>query len=271
MERAFASGALDRNEPNAISLDLASSRAFGQSRKMSRNGNYAQLIENVKHYYCEEMKYVDHPTSSPAAGPSLPHWGYEANGDDWGIEGEEQSPIDIKETETKPQLTHYLKLWWRVQPIQAKVEDNGHTIFVQAEVSRLVGTSPDETRRNARYEALQFHFHAQSEHTLEGKHYPLEMHIVHAICEEHFEADSPTRNLAVLGIFFEVDDNAPPHPFIESLRLDKVKSGQPVTLRMFDAFGKIDEPEFYGYLGSLTTPPCSEVEQHEICRAMCHV
>lgn len=29
------------------------------------------------------------------------------------------------------------------------------------------------------YELLQFHFHTPSEHTFDGKHYPMEAHLVH--------------------------------------------------------------------------------------------
>ena len=41
---------------------------------------------------------------------------------------------------------------------------------------------------------VQFHFHTLSEHTVNGEHYPMEMHLVHA------DADM---NLAVLGVFIK--------------------------------------------------------------------
>ena len=45
---------------------------------------------------------------------------------------------------------------------------------------------------------LNFHFHAPSDHTFYGRHFDLEMHIVHV--EKH------TRALgAVLGIMFDVE------------------------------------------------------------------
>jgi len=40
----------------------------------------------------------------------------------------------------------------------------------------------------------QFHFHHPSEHTIDGKAYPLEMHFVHA---------APDGDLAVVGVLFE--------------------------------------------------------------------
>ncbi len=33
---------------------------------------------------------------------------------------------------------------------------------------------------DVRYDLIQFHFHALSEHTIDGADYPLELHFVHA-------------------------------------------------------------------------------------------
>ena len=33
--------------------------------------------------------------------------------------------------------------------------------------------------KDERYSLLQFHFHTPSEHTINGKKYPMEMHLVH--------------------------------------------------------------------------------------------
>jgi carbonic anhydrase len=38
----------------------------------------------------------------------------------------------------------------------------------------------DETDKTKEFTPLQLHFHAPSEHTFNGKHYDLEMHIVNA-------------------------------------------------------------------------------------------
>lgn len=58
----------------------------------------------------------------------------------------------------------------------------------------------DGTKGN--YTSLQFHFHANSEHTIDGKHYPLELHIV----TKNLDYTAGTR-LAVFGIFFEETEN----------------------------------------------------------------
>ena len=65
-------------------------------------------------------------------GAHFPHkpWNYQSHGDDWEIEGQEQSPIDINPHTAIPSVTHYLKVWWNNQPIVAEVFDNGHTLLV---------------------------------------------------------------------------------------------------------------------------------------------
>jgi len=59
----------------------------------------------------------------------------------------------------------------------------------------------------------QFHIHAPSEHTFDGKHYDLELHIVHT--------DYTSSNLAVLAIFFDVEVGGnKENDFLTALKLD---------------------------------------------------
>ena len=208
-------------------------------------------MDNVKQYYCE-----NYCLQGEASGDTPARWNYDRHGDDWGCGGTEQSPIDIIEEDAAPSVTEYLKIWWASVPIRTKVINTGHTFLVQAAVSRLVGTSHDDHRHNALYDAVQFHFHHPSEHKINGKSFALEMQIVHAITEDHFQPDIPRRNIAILSILFDVDDDAAPNPFVEALHLDRV--GEEITLNVYDMLGFIQHPEFFGYRGSLTTPPCPE-------------
>ena len=66
--------------------------------------------------------------------------------------------------------------------------NDGHTIqinYTEGDTLTIGHTS---------YELIQFHFHSPSEHTVHGKHYPMEMHFVHK---------SPSGALAVVGVFIE--------------------------------------------------------------------
>ncbi|KAF0682289.1 hypothetical protein As57867_025488, partial [Aphanomyces stellatus] len=102
------------------------------------------------------------------------------------------------------------------------------------------------------YTAAQFHHHAPSEHTINGRHFDLELHFVHA---------DPTGKLAVLGVFFDVFPG-PPNAFLDQfvpgLGLLK-KSHDNFTLPIVSAKGfGFEVSNVYRYAGSLTTHPFTE-------------
>jgi carbonic anhydrase len=123
------------------------------------------------------------------------------------------------------------------------------------------------------YEALQFHLHTSSEHTIDDTFFGAELHVVHKL-----RSDTETR-YAVVGMIFEPnsDEN---EPFFETL-LDELDESQasiietcglqaefnmaPVgdgtrRLQAFDVYSMLDaDTGYYHYDGGLTTPPCSEV------------
>ena len=99
------------------------------------------------------------------------------------------------------------------------------------------------------FELKQFHFHAPSENTVNGKHFPLEGHLVHA------DQDG---NLAVVAVMF---NEGAANPFIASLWQkmpskagDKNALAEPLSVSdLLPA-----KRDYYRFDGSLTTPPCSE-------------
>lgn len=118
-----------------------------------------------------------------------------------------------------------------------------------------------------RYSLKHFHFHwgsqddEGSEHMVDGKAYPLEMHLVHQTQKYHAITDAledPT-GLAVLGIFATVGKF---HPYfqeiIENLRDLDVGDWASVQPFPINRLLPNDTETFYRYQGSLTTPPCSE-------------
>lgn len=198
-------------------------------------------------------------TTNNAPAKEAPHWDYEADGPakwatlskDWATcgSGKAQSPIDIKPAaaSTLPEIKMNFK------PAELKIIhsehladaiNNGHTIQVN------YGSGDTLTIGDATYDLKQYHFHAPSEHTVNGKHYPMEMHMVHA---------SADNKLAVVGVFIEEGaENAAFAPVWAKLPTSK-------SVESHYADVKVDINQLlpgaktsYRYDGSLTTPPCSE-------------
>ncbi|MGL4388028.1 MAG: carbonic anhydrase family protein [Brevinema sp.] len=122
------------------------------------------------------------------------------------------------------------------------VNDTGHDILVSIEgTTKINGNS---------YEAIQMHFHNNSEHTLNGKYYPLEGHIVHININDESE-------LLVVGVFYDLGEKNPAFDFI----LNNFMTGK--TMNVADkkiGIGSLlpKDKSYLAYSGSLTTPPYSE-------------
>jgi len=101
------------------------------------------------------------------------------------------------------------------------------------------------------YTLVEFHFHALSEHTVQGQYGVMELHVVFA--------DPSLQKLAVIGVLYKVGRS---NRFLQkmlSAGLPETSTSAPVTvegLNVGDAF--TDTASYYNYPGSLTTPPCSE-------------
>jgi len=188
------------------------------------------------------------------------HWGYEShNGPStWGklnhdwrmcLKGNQQSPIDLSGAKRQNfdgmELgfpTAHLKIIHQTHVVDAI--DNGHTIQINYDGGETFKIG------NESYALRQYHFHSPSEHTVNGRRYPMEMHLVHL---------SKDKNIAVIGVFVaEGRHNEAFHKIWSNL---PKKKGQEVHHENIQV--DIDRllPQnrvTYRYSGSLTTPPCSE-------------
>jgi len=181
------------------------------------------------------------------------HWGYsgEEGPEHWGdldskniacAIGKNQSPIDMTGmVDAKlPKLVVNYKAHGGTQ-----ILNNGHTIQVNYEPGSTITVDGTE------FELKQFHFHTPSENTMEGKHFPMEAHFVHA------DKDG---NLAVIALMYKEShkgnselakafDHIPAEATGETMDLPKgVSAGGLLPKNL----------SYYRFTGSLTTPPCSE-------------
>ncbi len=196
-------------------------------------------------------------TGSPAPTPArahhakaAPHWSYEGAGGPqaWArlqpefaqcATGLRQSPIDIQggvRVQLDPIAFDY-------KPGAVRVIDNGHTV--------QVNVAPGSTLEilGRRYELKQFHFHRPSEERIDGKPFDMVVHLVHKDAEGR---------LAVVAVLLERGSAQPVVQTVwNNLPLEK---GDEVPVRApLDPSGLLPaERGYYTYMGSLTTPPCSE-------------
>lgn len=153
-----------------------------------------------------------------------------------------QSPVDIITEDIID--ARLASIDYEYEPFPMRIVDNGHTIQVYGTEDSFINVE------GKRYQFRQFHFHYPSEHTIDGKQYPMEMHLVHL--------EEGTSNLVVLGIFLE--EAATSNEFLQKV-LSEIPDEEGVEMTPEVQINLSDyippSQEYYTYIGSLTTPPCT--------------
>jgi carbonic anhydrase len=176
------------------------------------------------------------------AGESA-EWNYD-DPTTWGATcstGTEQSPIDLSvgasvAADIANPVVDYLDTG------AATIIDTGHTVEVGVEGSGTLALEGEA------YDLKHLHFHAPSEHTVDGEHAPLEVHFVHETVEGA---------IAVVSALVAAGDPAPGYePIVRALPADDAEHevGALIALRSLLP----EQTTAYRYRGSLTTPPCTE-------------
>uniref|UniRef100_A0A8C6XXG7 Carbonic anhydrase n=1 Tax=Naja naja TaxID=35670 RepID=A0A8C6XXG7_NAJNA len=181
-------------------------------------------------------------------GPSLWYKSYPI------AQGSRQSPIDIISTQAmfdpslKPLNISY------GSDSSLGISNNGHSVMVDFKDidDKTVPAISGGPLENP-YRLKQFHFHwgtsqkSGSEHIINGKSFPCELHLVHWNAKKYTtfgEAVAAPDGLAVIGVFLEVRTSA-------SCILENQLSFNPSTLLP-------PSKKYWTYAGSLTTPPLHE-------------
>lgn len=179
-------------------------------------------------------------------------WNYlEMGPQEWGglcAEGKEQSPINLSTLEATETTAGTIADV--MTPATAKfnvTQAHGAPTYSCAEKGTCGSLEHDGTK----FDLLQFHFHALSENTMDGNHYPLEVHFVHA------DEDG---NLAVVGVLFTDAAGDEAMSVAEPIgQLWKYATADGELTEDFDTSSLVPTSSgFFHFDGSLTTPPCSE-------------
>lgn len=185
----------------------------------------------------------------PVARPVIP-WSYEGEGApaNWGKlrsdyvtcdSGKRQSPIDIRDSIN----VDLEQIRFDYKPTLFRIVDTGHTVEVH------VGEGSTLSVMGKQYELVQLHFHRPSEERINGKVYDMSVHLVHRSLEGQ---------LAYLAVLLEKGGE---HPLIQTLWNNlPLEVGQELVPEVsIDLNGLLPENRTYWtYMGSLTTPPCTE-------------
>lgn len=189
-----------------------------------------------------------------------------------------QSPINLDSStaqiETSSDALSF-ELYDLVTKETTVLKNNGHAIELELTSIETGAAMMSGGPLTNTYELLQLHFHwgsddtQGSEHTVDGKQFRMEMHLVHKSSDLEWGVESATDpdvedGLAVAAFLWEIseEDNAELTPIIEKL----------TDLVNYDSETELDEDlhipdlivsaisgSYYSYRGSLTTPSCNEV------------
>jgi len=257
-----AAGQLKQANEALLNKELARSGKDAQKLKTSDTAEAPRMAPVVK----PEVVEAPHPVAprsriarsvkaEPVAHDAVEqhaaiHWSYEGEGapENWSrldprnklcATGQRQSPIDIRDgikVDLEPIQFDY-------KPSLFRIVDNGHTVQVGLGNGSITITGKT-------YELVQFHFHRPSEERVNGRSFDMVAHLVHK---------SYDGQLAVVAVLLEKGaENAFIQTLWNNLPLERNVEVLPPTATVDLSTFLPASRNYYTYMGSLTTPPCSE-------------
>lgn len=190
---------------------------------------------------------------------------YRVRGEDWVLgqcgSRKRQSPIDLPAT--APPSAADLFASYELITTSLIVQNNGHAIAADLSNRGFGGLTLDDNE----FALQSITFHARSEHSLQGKRFPVEVHLMH----KRYDGD------ARAIVAFLVESRTSPRPQLEKVpgvgdapadaqlaifddalpSVMNVSTASPTELRPLNLNAWFTGA-FYKYEGSLTAPPCTE-------------
>ncbi|CAN0916411.1 Alpha carbonic anhydrase 7 [Linum grandiflorum] len=187
-----------------------------------------------------EFDYVEDGERGPSRwGEIHPEWHTCSN-------GTMQSPIDIlyEKVDVAPELGMLRRSY---KAVNSTLMNRGHDIMM-----RFEGGGGSLEINGSEYMLNQIHWHSPSEHTINGRRYAMEAHLVH---------ETSDGRRAVVAILYTIGW---PDLFLDSMKHHLVgiagKEEQEVSVGVMNPIDiRIESRSYYyRYMGSLTVPPCTE-------------
>jgi len=227
---------------------------------------------------------------------SASSWGYGLeNGPlKWGKDyqmcdtGKMQSPIDFNPREaTKIKGANasiqFSDNFW-TSDAEGEIFNNGHTVEFKVNLSTNVFNFTGGPFGEETYQFLQLHFHwgsnskKGSEHTIKGKRFPMEMHMV-CINTKYINADGTLvgeylenpDGVAVFGLMFKVvkrgvkKEQDALENVVDGIQMltTEARSDEgdsiPIAVNLGNFIDQVAKGGYFTYQGSFTTPGCNEV------------
>lgn len=159
--------------------------------------------------------------------------------------GTEQSPIDLESRDAKSGKAGQFHIDYEKGDVA--LVNNGHTVQANVADDKDTVVFDGDT-----YHLAQFHFHSPSEHVIDQKRFPLEIHFVNQDGAKH---------VLVVGVMVKLGDENPSlapvfHSLPQPAEHGAASAGTPIPVDLASVLPK--NHEAYVYRGSLTTPPCTE-------------
>ncbi|XP_073158281.1 carbonic anhydrase Nec1-like [Henckelia pumila] len=168
---------------------------------------------------------------------------------EWGAcsNGTMQSPIDLSSERVqiilKPEKKNY-------KASDAIIKNRGHDVQIE-----WIGDGGWMSIDGNDYRLRYTHWHSPSEHTVNGRRYDMELHLVHLSTNPNVE-----NKIAVVGVFYKIGT---PDQFLSRLMTDISsmvdKKNATRNLGTIDPKDiKTESKRYFRYIGSLTIPPCTQ-------------